>query len=229
MEKILVVEDKESLAQMLKETLELEGYEVIVANDGAEGIKRIKDSKVDLVLTDMKLPKKDGIAVLKASKGENPLIPVIVMTAFGTVETAVNAMKMGANDFITKPLDTDYLQILIKRSLNNQRVVTENLLLKDLFSQRVGTPDIIGRSTGMVEVAENVKKVASAKTTVLLLGESGTGKELFARAIHDLSPRKDKAFVAINCAAIPGELLESDSSKASKVTRGLDRKHTGQR
>ena len=210
MEKILVVEDKESLAQMLKETLELEGYEVIVTNDGAEGIKRIKDSKVDLVLTDMKLPKKAGTAVLKASKSENPLIPVIVMTAFGTVETAVNAMKMGAYDFITKPLDTDYLQILIKRALNNQRVVTENLLLKDLLSQRVGTPDIIGRSTGIVEVAENIKKVASAKTTVLLLGESGTGKELFARAIHDLSPRKDKAFVAINCAAIPGELLESE-------------------
>ena len=103
MEKILVVEDKESLAQMLRETLELEGYEVIVANDGAEGIKRIKDSKVDLVLTDMKLPKKDGLSVLKASKAENLLIPVIVMTAFGTVETAVNAMKAGAYDFITKP------------------------------------------------------------------------------------------------------------------------------
>jgi DNA-binding NtrC family response regulator len=210
MEKILVVEDKESLAQMLRETLELEGYEVIVASDGAEGIKRIKDSKVDLVLTDMKLPKKDGLAVLKASKGENSLIPVIVMTAFGTVETAVNAMKMGAYDFITKPLDTDYLLILIKRSLKNQRIVTENLLLKDVLSQRVGVPAIIGMSEGMVEVAENIKKVASAKTTVLLLGESGTGKELFARAIHDLSPRKDEPFVAINCAAIPGALLESE-------------------
>jgi len=210
MEKILVVEDKESLAQMLRETLELEGYEVIVASDGAEGIKRIKDSKVDLVLTDMKLPKKDGLAVLKASKGENTLIPVIVMTAFGTVETAVNAMKMGAYDFVSKPLDTDYLLILIKRSLKNQRVVTENLLLKDVLSQRVGTPDIIGMSAGMVEVAENIKKVASAKTTVLLLGESGTGKELFARAIHELSPRKDEQFVAINCAAIPGALLESE-------------------
>lgn len=210
MEKILVVEDKESMARMLKETLELEGYEVIVAHDGAEGIKRVKDSKVDLVLTDMKLPKKDGLAVLKASKGENPLIPVIVMTAYGTVETAVNAMKLGAYDFITKPLDTDYLQILIERSLKNQRVVTENLLLKDVLSHRVGTPDIIGRSPGMIEVAENIKKVASAKTTVLLLGESGTGKELFARAIHDLSPRKDEPFVAINCAAIPGELLESE-------------------
>ncbi len=210
MEKILVVEDKESLAQMLRETLELEGYEVIVASDGAEGIKRIKDSKLDLVLTDMKLPKKDGLAVLRASKSENPLVPVIVMTAFGTVETAVNAMKMGACDFITKPLDTDYLLILIKRSLKNQRVVTENLLLKDVLSQRVGTPDIIGGSAGMVEVAENIKKVASAKTTVLLLGESGTGKELFARAIHDLSPRKDEPLVAINCAAIPGALLESE-------------------
>jgi DNA-binding NtrC family response regulator len=210
MEKILVVEDKESMARMLRETLELAGYEVIVANDGAEGIKRIKDSKVDLVLTDMKLPKKDGLAVLKASKNENPLVPVIVMTAFGTVETAVNAMKMGAYDFITKPLDTDYLRLLITRSLKNQRVVTENLLLKDVLSQRVGAPDIIGKSASMVEIAGNIKKVASTKTTVLLLGESGTGKELFARAIHDLSPRKDEPFVPINCAAIPGELLESE-------------------
>ncbi|MEN8262010.1 MAG: sigma-54 dependent transcriptional regulator [Nitrospirota bacterium] len=210
MEKILIVEDKDSLAQMLKETLELGGYEVVTASDGAEGIERVKDSKADVVITDMKLPKKNGLEVLKASKNENPLVPVIVMTAFGSVETAVNAMKLGAYDFITKPLDTDYLQLLIQRSVKNQRIVTENLLLKDMLSQRVGMPDIIGKSPKMIEVAENIRKVSATRTSVLLLGESGTGKELFARAVHDLSPRKDYPFVPINCAAIPRELLESE-------------------
>ena len=210
MEKILIVEDKDSLAQMLRETLELAGYEVEVANDGAEGIEKVKDSKVDVVITDMKLPKKNGLEVLKASKDENPLTPVIVMTAYGSIETAVNAMKLGAYDFITKPLDTDHLQLLIQRSVKNQRIVTENMLLKDILSQRVGMPDIIGKSPRMVEVAENIQKVSATRTNVLLLGESGTGKELFARAIHDLSPRKDYPFVPINCAAIPNELLESE-------------------
>ncbi|MBI5098617.1 MAG: sigma-54-dependent Fis family transcriptional regulator [Nitrospirae bacterium] len=210
METILIVEDKESMAQMLKETLELEGYEIIVARDGSEGIKIIRENKADVVLTDLKLPKKDGMEVLKASKDENPLIPVIVMTAFGSVETAVNAMKSGAYDFITKPLDTDYLLLLIKRSLKNRRLVTENLLLKDTLSHYIGAPNIVGKSPSMIKVAENIQKVSPTKTTVLLLGESGTGKELFAKAIHDLSPRKEHPFVAINCAAIPGELLESE-------------------
>ncbi len=210
MGKILVVEDKASLAQMLKETLELEGYEVEVAADGADGVKKIKAGTADLVLTDLKLPKKNGLEVLKASKNENPMTPVIVMTAYGSVETAVNAMKLGAFDFITKPLDTDYLQLLIQRALKNQRLITENLLLKDAMSHRIGMPDIIGKSSSMVALAENIQKVASKKTTVLLLGESGTGKELFARAVHDLSPRNENPFVPINCAAIPGELLESE-------------------
>ncbi len=210
MERILVVEDKESMARMLKETLELEGYEVITARDGAEGIRMIKENKVDVVLTDLRLPKKDGLEVLKASREKNPLTPVIVMTAYGSVETAVNAMKSGAYDFITKPLDTDYLQLLITRSLKNQRLLTENLLLKDALSDRIGTPYIIGKSAAMIEVAGNIQKVAPTKSTVLLLGESGTGKELFARAIHDLSPRRDHPFVPINCAAIPRELLESE-------------------
>jgi DNA-binding NtrC family response regulator len=210
MQTILIVEDKESMAQMLKQTLELEGYEVLVAKDGAEGIRRLKDSKVNVVLTDLKLPKKDGLEVLRASKEENALVPVIVMTAYATIDHAVNAMKLGAYDFITKPLDIDHLLLLIKRALSNQRLITENILLKDKLTDRVGMPTIIGKSQKMIEVAENIQRVAPAKTTVLLLGESGTGKELFARAIHYLSPRKDNPFVPINCAAIPRELLESE-------------------
>ena len=210
METILIVEDKASMAEMLKETLETEGYGVLTAKDGAEGIKKLREEKVDLLITDLKLPKKDGLEVLKASKSDKPLRPVIVMTAFGSVETAVNAMKLGAFDFITKPLDTDYLLLLLERALKNRRLVTENLLLKDVLSHHVGIPDIIGKCPAMIEVADNIRKVASARTTVLLLGESGTGKELFARVIHDLSPRKDYPFVPINCAAIPGDLLESE-------------------
>src|SRR4030066_568627 len=210
MAKILIGEDKDSMANKLKETLELEGYEVVIAEDGVEGIKKIRDVKVDLVLTDLKLPKKDGLEVLKASKEENPLIPVIVMSAFGSIETAVTAMRSGAYDFITKPLDTDHLLMLIKRSLENQRLIAENMLLKDKLSGQLGMPTIIGKSSVMFDVANNIQRVAQTKTTALLLGESGTGKELFARAIHFLSPRKEHPFIPINCAAIPRELLETE-------------------
>ena len=210
MQKILIVEDKESMAQMLRETLEAEGYSIVIARDGQEGIRQIKDNRFDLVLTDLKLPKKDGIEVLKSSKTENPLAPVIVMTAFGTIETAVAAMKDGAFDFITKPFDTDHLLLLMKRALETQRMITENILLKDELSSKYGVQKIIGKSSAIHEVAQKVQKVAAAKTTVFLLGESGTGKELFARAIHNLSNRSEYPFVPINCAAIPGELLETE-------------------
>jgi DNA-binding NtrC family response regulator len=210
METILVVEDKESMAEMLKETLESEGYGVISAKDGVEGIGHLKEGKVDLVLTDLKLPKKGGIDILKASREENPLIPVIVMTAYGSVETAVAAMKEGAFDFITKPFDTDHLLMLIKRAIEIQRLHTENILLKEEFASKLGFPRIVGKSEKIADVAQMVQKVATTKTTVLLLGESGTGKELFARAIHNLSHRRDYPFVPINCAAIPRDLLESE-------------------
>ncbi|MDH4232197.1 MAG: sigma-54 dependent transcriptional regulator [Nitrospirota bacterium] len=207
---ILIVEDKESMAQMLRETLEAEGYSVVIARDGLEGIRQIKENRFDLILTDLKLPKKDGLEVLRTSKTENPLIPVILMTAFGTIETAVTAMKEGAFDFITKPFDTDHLLLLMHRALETQRVLTENILLKDELSTKFGIPKIIGKSPCIQEVAQKIQKVSPAKTTVLLLGESGTGKELFARAIHNLSERRNYPFVPINCAAIPRELLESE-------------------
>jgi DNA-binding NtrC family response regulator len=210
METILVVEDKETMAGMLKETLEAEGYNVISAFDGLKALQFLKEGKIDLVLTDLKLPRKDGIEVLKVSKELNQLRPVIIMTAYGSIETAVSAMKNGAFDFITKPFDTDYLIMLIKRAFETQRLITENIILKEEFALKLGLPRIIGKSEQIIEVAHMVQKVAQAKTTVLLLGESGTGKELFARAIHDLSNRKQYPFVPINCAAIPKDLLESE-------------------
>ena len=228
MQKILLVEDKDSMAQMLKETLESEGYSVVIARDGQEGIRQIRDGHQDLVLSDLRLPKKDGIEVLKTAKAENQLTPVIVMTAFGTIETAVTAMKEGAFDFITKPFDTDHLLLLIRRALETQRLLTENILLKDELATKFGTPKIIGKSAGIMDVAQKVQKVAQGKTTALLLGESGTGKELFARAIHNLSPRSQYPFVPINCAAIPRELLESELFGHEKGSfTGADAKKIG--
>ena len=210
MDTILVIEDKDSMLAMLKQTLEAEGYQVIPAHDGAEGIKKLSDERIGLVLTDLKLPKKDGFEVLKAVKQESPLLPVIVMTAFGTIETAVKAVKEGAYDFLTKPFDTEHLLVLIKRALDNSRVAAENILLKAEFADRLGFPKIIGKSRQLQEITASIQKVAPTNATVLIHGESGTGKELFARAIHYLSNRKDGPFIAINSAAIPRELLESE-------------------
>lgn len=210
METILIIEDKESMAQMLQQTLEPEGYKILIAKNGEEGIKLIKENKIDLILTDLKLPDKDGIEVLKASKEDNQIRPVIIMTAYGSIESAVSAMKCGAFDFITKPFDTDYLILLIKRAIDTQKIIRENILLKEEFATQLGIPKIIGKSEKILNVAQMAQRVANTKTTVLLLGESGTGKELFARAIHNISNRRNYPFVPINCAAIPRELLESE-------------------
>jgi DNA-binding NtrC family response regulator len=210
MDTILVIEDKESMLDMLKQTLEGEGYRVIAAKDGAEGIKKLSDERIGLVLTDLKLPKKDGFDVLMAVKDDNPLMPVIVMTAFGTIETAVKAVKQGAYDFLTKPFDTEHLLVLIKRALDTYRIASENILLREELADKLGLPKIIGKSGPLQEITAKIQKVAPTTATVFLHGESGTGKELFARAIHHLSPRKDAPFLAINSAAIPRELLESE-------------------
>ena len=210
MDTILVIEDKESMLDMLKQTLEGEGYRVIAARDGAEGIKKLSDERIGLVLTDLKLPKKDGFDVLTAVRDDNPLLPVIVMTAFGTIETAVKAVKQGAYDFLTKPFDTEHLLVLIKRALDTYRIASENILLREELADKLGLPRIIGKSGPLQEITAKIQKVAPTTATVFLHGESGTGKELFARAIHHLSPRKDAPFLAINSAAIPRELLESE-------------------
>ncbi len=207
---ILVIEDKDSMLDMLKQTLEGEGYRVIPAKDGAEGIKKLGDEHIGLVLTDLKLPKKDGFEVLKAAKQEHPLLPVIVMTAFGTIETAVKAVKEGAYDFLTKPFDTDHLLVLVKRALDATRLAAENILLREEFADKLGMPRIIGKSGLLQEITAKIQRVAPTNATVLIHGESGTGKELFARAIHYLSQRKEAPFIAINSAAIPRELLESE-------------------
>lgn len=208
METILIIEDKESMLRMLTELFREEGMNVLTARDGPEALKKIRDEKIDVILTDLKLPSMDGIEILKETKTVDPFLPVIVMTAYGSIETAVEAMKLGASDFITKPFNPDHLLMVIKRVLDSRKLLRENVLLKEEVSRKM--PVIIGKSPLMVELMQNVQKVARTKTTVLILGESGTGKELIAKAIHYLSDRTEYPFVTINCAAIPRELLESE-------------------
>ena len=206
---ILLIEDNERMAKVLARHMEMEGYRVILAQDGEAGLEAFRQQKVDLVLTDLKLAAKSGLEVLQGVKEDNPLVPVVVMTAHGTIETAVKAVKEGAFDFLQKPVDPEHLLLTIKKALEARHLLTENLILKEELLQS-REAKIIGQSPLLMETHGKAKKVASGTTTVLLLGESGTGKELFARLIHDLSPRKNGPFVALNCAAIPKDLLESE-------------------
>jgi DNA-binding NtrC family response regulator len=211
MKRLLIVEDKESLALMLKETVESEGLEADIVSNGSDAGRRIAEGRrYFAVLTDLRLPGADGIAVLRQVKESDPDCPVIVMTAFGTIENAVQAMKLGAYDFIQKPIDVDHLMLLLRRCQEHRELLYENLLLKDEFQRRHGIPAIVGESPNIVEVSRAIQKVAPTDSTVLIQGESGTGKELFARAIHQLSPRHDRPFVPINCAAIPDTLIENE-------------------
>jgi len=210
MPNILVVEDKDSMRNMLYETLTEEGYRVDSATDGRQAIDLVNNKSYDLVLTDLRMPEVDGLEVLSRVKEVDADTSVIVMTAFGTIENAVSAMKSGAFDFLTKPFDTEHLCVLVGRALENRRLVAENTLLRQELLADHGIDNIIGQSEKMLELGKMVQKVAVSDASVLLKGESGTGKELFARAIHTLSLRKDGPYITINCAAIPGELLENE-------------------
>jgi DNA-binding NtrC family response regulator len=207
---ILLVEDKDSLRQVLRLTLENAGYSVTEAADAREAINKIGTVPHKIVLTDLRMPNGTGIDVLRASKNADSDVPVIVMTAYGSIDEAVQAMKDGAHDFLQKPVDSNHLLLLVERALEQLRLRTENLLLREEWSKRYGFPRIIGESEAIKRAVAETQRVAQTDATVLLLGESGTGKELFARAVHHLSPRRDQPFVAINCAAIPETLIENE-------------------
>jgi DNA-binding NtrC family response regulator len=209
-ERILIVEDKDSLRTVLRRTLEAEGFGVDEAPDGRTALDRIRRGRFAVVLSDLRLPKADGHAVLKAAIQADPETPVILMTAFGTIRDAVNAMREGAYDYLEKPVDTDHLLVLVRRALEHRSLRSENRLLKERFSQELEFPEILGNSPALQAALTQVRKVAPTDATVLLLGESGSGKELFARAVHHMSGRKTQSFFAINCAAIPDTLLESE-------------------
>src|SRR5947207_4543810 len=207
---ILLVEDKESLRRVLRLTLEHAGYSVTEAADAREAINEIGRVPHKIVLTDLRMPNGSGLDVLRAARNADSDIPVIVMTAYGSIDEAVQAMKDGAHDFLQKPVDSNHLLLLVERALEQSRLRTENLLLREEWSKRYGFPRIIGESEAIKRVVAETQRVAQTEATVLLLGESGTGKELFARAVHHLSNRRDKPFVAINCAAIPETLIENE-------------------
>ena len=207
---ILLVEDKESLRRVLRLTLENAGYKVNESADAREAINEISRAPHRLVLTDLRMPNGTGLDVLRAARAADADIPVIVMTAFGSIDEAVQAMKDGAHDFLQKPVDSNHLLLLVERALEQARLRTENVLLREEWSRRYGFPRIIGESEVMKRAVTDTQRVAQTAATVLLLGESGTGKELFALAVHHLSNRRDKPFVAINCAAIPETLIENE-------------------
>jgi DNA-binding NtrC family response regulator len=210
MEPILLVEDKAELRAMLRKALERAGYSVEEAPDGNTAIDKVRSRRYQLVLSDLKLPGNSGLDVLREARRVEPTLPVILVTAYGSVEEAVTAMKEGAFDFIQKPVDLDHLKLLIERAARQQELLRENLLLREEYSARYGFPRIVGEHPSMKEASQMTQRVAATDSTVLLLGESGTGKELFARAIHHLSPRADHPFVALNCAAIPEGLVENE-------------------
>lgn len=209
MQTILIVEDKKSMADMLTKTFQSEGFGVKTSYNVKDGIASIS-SDLSAVVTDLKLPDGDGMEIVKTIKEGFPFIPVIVMTAYGSIETAVKAVKEGAYDFITKPFDPDHLLLIIKRAIGERSIEKENIILKKEFSKFLKIPEMIGVSRAWNEVIEKVKRVAPLKTTVLILGESGTGKELISRTIHHLSQRSKEPFIAVNCAAISKDLIENE-------------------
>jgi DNA-binding NtrC family response regulator len=210
MEPLLLVEDKSELRAMMRKALERAGYAVDEAPDGAAAIQKVRARRYLLVITDLKMPGASGLDVLRETKQADAATPVLLLTAYGSVEEAVSAMKDGAFDFLQKPVDLDHLKLLVQRAARQQELLRENLLLREDYATRYGFPRIVGEHPSIREVSQQIQKVAATDSTCLLLGESGTGKELFALAIHHLSPRRELPFVALNCAAIPEGLVENE-------------------
>jgi two-component system response regulator PilR (NtrC family) len=209
-EKILVVDDEQSMREFLDIMLKKEGYKVSLASNGEEVLKYIGKDIFDLVLLDIRMPKMDGIAVLKKIKSASPETVVIMITAYDSSDTAIKAMKEGAYDYIPKPFKIDEIKLIIKNALEKKHLQKENILLKQVVRDRYVFDNIIGQSPKMLALYDLLEKVAPTKTNVLITGESGTGKELVAKAIHFNSPRKEKPFVTLNCGAIPEALIESE-------------------
>ncbi len=225
---ILVVDDDMAHRTMLRTLLSGRGYEVSEAEDGAAAVEAVRKRPFDLVLMDIRMIHVSGMEALEEIKAFNPAIPVILMTAYASVETAVEALKKGAYDYLTKPLDFDELQLAIGRAMEHSRLREENRLLKESLRLQFDRGNLIGRSAAMTRLLETVAQVAPSEATVLITGESGTGKEMIAGAIHYNSPRREGPFIKINCAAIPETLLESELFGHEKgAFTGADRRKEG--
>ncbi len=210
MSRILVVDDEKGMREFLSIMLKKEGYDPVTAENGAKAIKLVKEDVFDLVITDVKMPKAGGVDVLKAVREFSPDTMVIMITAYATAETAVEAMKEGAYDYIMKPFKVDEIKLVVRNALEKRRLREENVLLRREVEAGKGFEDFVGRSAAMRKVFDLISKVADTQSTVLITGESGTGKELVARAVHNLSGRKEKPFMYIHCGALPEQLLESE-------------------
>ena len=205
---VLVVEDEEKLRRVIELQLQTAGYEVLKAGTAEEGLKLA--GQAGLILTDLRLPGMDGLELLASLRRQNSRTPVIVMTAFGTVENAVEAMKAGAANFLPKPFSLDHMMTVIEKALDVSQLRDENQRLRDALDQRYEFDNIIGRSSSMREIFQTIEHDAPTRATVLLCGESGVGKDMIARAVHHHSPRRDRPFVKINCTALPENLMESE-------------------
>jgi len=210
---ILVIDDEENMRHMLSSMLKRSGYSVDMAEDGEQGLAKLKEKTYDVILCDIKMPKMDGITFLRNIHGLTETANVIMMSAYGTVDLAVEAMKLGAYDFISKPFKNDEIRLVIQKARERDELKNENRLLKEQIKTlegRQGFGIMVARSNAMQAVFEMAAKVAQYNTTVLIFGESGTGKELVARAIHHTGPRRDKPMVPVNCGSIPENLLETE-------------------
>jgi two-component system NtrC family response regulator len=208
--RILVVDDDPSLRRVLQVQLEQEGYEVVVTASAQQALSVLQLRQLDLVITDLKLPGMSGLELLKQIHSQYPQMIIIMLTAFGTVDTAVEAMKTGAYDYLTKPVHPDEMSVVVRRALDHVRLVEQVRTLRLSLNQKYGFENILGRSPALLEVLDMAERAAHSSSTVLIRGETGTGKELLARAIHFNSSRSDSPLVTINCGAIPKELLESE-------------------
>ncbi len=208
--RILIVDDEPDICKALAFLLGREGYAVTSANSGEQALAKLKEEHFDVVLTDLKMGQIDGMGVLEKVRESSPDTAVIMMTAFASVESAIEAMKNGAVDYIVKPFHNEEIKITIKRIQEQRRLVTENIALKQQISQRLTYKDVVASSASMLKIFDTLEKVSPTKSSILILGESGSGKGLIAEIIHSNSPRRDEPFISINCSAIPEGLLESE-------------------
>ena len=208
--RVLIIDDEENMRYMLQLTLESEGYDVELASNGTEGIRKVQHCHFDFVICDIKMPKVSGLDVLTAVIESSPNIPVIMISAFGTIDSAIQAMKQGAYDYVMKPFKQDEILLTLKKAEERERLRLENQFLRQEVERKYRFENIIGKSSQMQEIFRKIEKITNYKTTVLITGESGTGKELVAKAIHYAGNRKELPFIAVNCGAIPHELLESE-------------------
>jgi DNA-binding NtrC family response regulator len=227
MARILVVDDQEMMRDSLAATLARQGHEIVAAGDGSAAVNRMQNARFDLLITDLKMPKMTGIELLTEARKVRPEMPVVMMTAFATVQTAVEAMKFGAYDYIQKPFDGEEIKLLVERTLEHSRLKLENQALRQMAESTAPRP-LIGSSAAMDEIRAKIEQVAARDATILIHGESGTGKEIVARAIHAASNRRERPMLAVNCAALSENLLESELFGHEKgAFTGADRLRRG--